>query len=197
LASRIFGKKHLLATSFYLTEIGPSLKLTNESPIRTALLNEDDIGKVIRTHIHIESLINSYICKAVNRPNYIKKLQLDYSGCVNLALCLGLSEDLKKPLHAIGTIRNEFAHKTNQKIDKNRVDNFFDTFSPNQKNNLMKTIQGTSWIKWGNATDEEKFTALCLALYYQCEFEVFNIGYEVQSNTLNKAFTKLHISEGI
>ena len=173
------------------------MKLTNESPIRTALLNEDDTGKVIRTHTHIESLINSYICKAVNRPDYIKKLKLDYFGCVNLALCLGLSEDLQKPLHAIGTIRNEFAHKTNQKIDKNRVDNFFDTFSPSQKSNLMKAIQGTSWIKWGNATNEEKFTALCLALYYKCEGEVLRIECEVQSNALSKILTKRHMDEDI
>jgi hypothetical protein len=116
-------------------------------------------------------------------------------GCVNLALCLGLSEDLQKPLHAIGKIRNNFAHKPNQKIDKNRVDNFFNTFSPNQKSNLMKAIKDSSWIKWANATNEEKFTALCLALYYQCEFKVFNIGCEVQSNALSKAITKLHMNE--
>ena len=173
------------------------MKLTNESPIRIALLNEDDIGKIIRTHIYIESLINDFIRKAVSRPGHIKKLNLDYFGCVNLALCLGLSEDLQKPLHAIGKIRNDFAHKINQKIDKNRVDNFFDTFSPNQKSNLMDVIKGTSWINWGNATNEEKFTALCLALYYKCESEVLKIECEVKLNSLSKTIARRHMNEDI
>lgn len=165
----------------------------DELPLRSVLLNEDDLGKVVRIHIHIEALINTYISKAVRAPEHLNKLNLDYSGRVNLALCLGFSVDLQKPLNAIGKMRNDFAHKLEQKIDENRIDNFFNTFSSIQKAELIETIKYTSWGRWGKGSSEEKFTALCIALYYMCKMEISKLELDIKSTSQNKLFTEHHL----
>lgn len=169
----------------------------NESHLKSVLLNEDDLGKVVRIHIYIEDLINTYVNKAIDSPIYLKKLNLDYSGQVNLALCLGLSDALQKPLNAIGKIRNDFAHRLNQKLDKSRVNNFFNTFSSDQKSELMETIRNTSWGSWGKASNEEKFTALCIALYYLCKAEITRLEYEIKANSLQKVLAEIHKKENL
>ncbi len=156
----------------------------DESSLKSILLNEDDLGKVVRIHIYIEELLNTYISKAIHSPTYLKKLNLDYSGQVNLALCLGLSDALQKPLNAIGKIRNDFAHKLNQRLDESRVNNFFNTFSPDQKSELMETIKNTSWGSWNKASSEEKFMVLCIKLYYSCKAEVARLEYEIKVSSL-------------
>lgn len=165
--------------------------------MKSVLLNEDDLGKVVRIHIHLEELINTYISKAIRSPAHLKKLNLDYSGRINLALCLGFSENLQKPLNAIGKIRNDFAHKLEQKIDENRINNFFNTFSPDQKSELMETIKDTSWGSWGKGSSEEKFTALCIALYYLCKMEISKLEFEIKTASLNKVLAELSANENL
>lgn len=169
----------------------------NESPLKSVLLSEDDLGKVVRIHIYIEELINTYVSKAIHSPTHLKKLNLDYSGQVNLALCLGLSEALQKPLNAIGKIRNDFAHRLNQKLDESRVNNFFSTFSPDQKSDLMETIKSTSWGSWGKTSNEEKFTALCIALYYLCKAEITRLEFEIKASSLQKVLAEIQMKENL
>lgn len=74
---------------------------------------EDEVGRVIRTHLYIENLINSFLEIALPQPEHLTPIQLDYFGKVQLSLSLGLPVEFKKPLNFIGNARNNFAHKQN------------------------------------------------------------------------------------
>lgn len=55
-----------------------------------ALSGEDDLGMVIRGHIHIEHELQEFIIAAAPRPSEIRLSDFDYAGKLRLALALGL-----------------------------------------------------------------------------------------------------------
>jgi uncharacterized protein YaiE (UPF0345 family) len=154
--------------------------IENESSekFKLALLAEDDIGRVIRTHIYIELLLNEFLEFALIKPRNLKNLELDYFGKVNLAICLGLSEDLMKPLLQIGKIRNLFAHKFEQTIDKSKMNNFYSSFTTDQKTEIMEIVAKSklSWVKnsqqWRKTSPSNQFMILAMSLFYMMKIEV-------------------------
>jgi hypothetical protein len=98
-----------------------------------AVLGEDDLAAVVRAHIHIENRLLRFIDLTCPTPKHLKKMELDFSQQVQLALALGLPEDCGPPLHAIGNMRNAFAHRLAAKLSKDRVDSFYKTFSASDK----------------------------------------------------------------
>ena len=68
------------------------------SELMSLLMQENELGKVIHTHIHIENLINEYLSCALLFPEQIKPIHLDYFGKIHIALALGLPNELKAPL---------------------------------------------------------------------------------------------------
>lgn len=141
-----------------------------------ALLSEDDIGKVVRTHLYVESLVNEFLSGFVPRPLYLKPIGLDYFGKVHLALALGLPETLKGMLLRIGGLRNDFAHKPNQQLDKNNMKNLFDSFTSEQKAELLDRTKNLSWVPagktWRDISPPEQFTVMAISLYYMVKVEI-------------------------
>ena len=84
------------------------------------LKGEDDLGVVIRTHIHIEAVLNDLIEKIFRESKYVDKMGLDYHQKVKLTLACGLDPRFEKPLNTLGTIRNNFAHRLEAKLGKDR-----------------------------------------------------------------------------
>jgi hypothetical protein len=93
----------------------------------TAILGEDDLGVVIRAHIHVESELTKYIASALPEPSELGRM--DYSARLRLALACGLPKDLKAPLNAIGTLRNKFAHRIGMALSDTDADNVFHSFN--------------------------------------------------------------------
>ena len=91
-----------------------------------ALDNEDDLGVVIRAHIHVESTIIKFINERLTDLKSLGKLS--YSQRVELACELGLNVEMKKPLKILGEIRNSFAHKINAQLNQQNIDKFFESF---------------------------------------------------------------------
>jgi delta 1-pyrroline-5-carboxylate dehydrogenase len=60
---------------------------------------------------------------------------------IKYALALGLAEECGPPLHAIGNMRNVFAHRLSAKLSKDRVDGFYKTFSANDKGVVQATYE--------------------------------------------------------
>jgi hypothetical protein len=94
--------------------------------LATALESEDDLGKVVRGHIHIEHELQQIIFFAAPNPDQLKAFERqEFSEKVRLALVLGLKSDLASPLNAAGNLRNKFAHQLdttlNQEMAKNLV----------------------------------------------------------------------------
>jgi hypothetical protein len=75
-----------------------------------ALLAEDDVGCVIRSHLYVEAQINRYLELAVVDQKYLRKLNLNYAKKVELLCCLGFDAKFREALKKIGSVRNKFAH---------------------------------------------------------------------------------------
>lgn len=148
------------------------------SEMMSLLTQENELGKVMHTHIHIENLINEYLSCVLLFPEQIKPIHLDYFGKIHIALALGLPNELKAPLLQLGKIRNDFAHKKNIEIDSNYMNNFHSSFSPVQREMMMKIAKETnqSWAtknsSWKDVQPSTKFIYLCISLYYSCQHAI-------------------------
>ena len=116
---------------------------TAEDAFLKALQGEDELGMVIRAHIHIEHHLNELLNTVIPYPGYLKAMQLDYAGKVNLAGATGLRPDIVRPLLALGNLRNQMAHRLGTKITKSRERNFYKTFGGDGKRNIKQSYEGT------------------------------------------------------
>lgn len=90
-----------------------------------ALLGEDEIGVVIRSHIFVEANINEYLALVTSAPEYLAKAGLRYQQRVLLACALGFDARFKDALLGLGTIRNAFSHKLDFKLTDSAVNNLY------------------------------------------------------------------------
>jgi len=86
------------------------------------LAHEDEMGRILRAQLHLERLLLDYICKQVERPDYIEKKNFGFAARLNIALALGLDEELGAPLKEINLMRNDFAHVQGFTITPARVE---------------------------------------------------------------------------
>jgi hypothetical protein len=100
----------------------------------TALESEDDLGKAVRGHIHIEHELQQIIFFAAPNPDQLKSFERqEFSEKVRLALVLGLKSDLAPALNAAGNLRNKFAHRPDMKLSKEVAKNLIATLPPTLK----------------------------------------------------------------
>ena len=96
--------------------------------LAAALTSEDDLGKVVRGHIHIEHELQQIIFFASPSPDHLKSFERqEYSEKVRLALVLGLKADLAAALNAAGKLRNKFAHRLDTTLTKEMAKNLVAT----------------------------------------------------------------------
>jgi len=76
---------------------------SDDQQFQHALQGEDELGVVVRAHIHVEAALNALIETVSSNPNYIDKMDLEYSQKVRLAVALGLLPQYESPLLALGT----------------------------------------------------------------------------------------------
>jgi hypothetical protein len=86
----------------------------DEEAFLEALLSEDELGVVVRAHIHIEARLNELVENLVLRPALLPRLR--YEQRARLACALGLVEEIFQPLKILGDIRNQFSHKLDTKL---------------------------------------------------------------------------------
>jgi hypothetical protein len=109
--------------------------------LSAALRNEDDLGKVVRAHIHIEHELQDFIFIAAPVPDQLKGFDnMEFTDKVQLALLLGLTPDLKAALNATGRLRNKFAHKLEMKIGEDEAKNLIATLTPSAKQRFQARL---------------------------------------------------------
>jgi len=96
-----------------------------------SLQSEDDLGLVVRAHIHIEHELEQFIKACL--PNQKELGRMGYSGRVRLALACGLRPSLKGPLNAIGRLRNDFAHELGTRLVEERINKIYKTFTKHDR----------------------------------------------------------------
>lgn len=120
------------------------LELSDEE-FYEALSSEDDLGMVIRAHIHIEHWLDRFLLSAMPYySKYEKDIKANYETKVFLCLSVGLTPELKAPLKSIGKIRNKFAHEPSYKLDKSDADNFYSVLSGVHKQHLKSAYKEVS-----------------------------------------------------
>lgn len=97
-----------------------------------SLQAEDELGLVIRAHIHIEAKLIELL-SLLAEAKTLDKIGLEYSQRVHLAVALGLKEEHSKGLLALGTLRNTFAHKLGSSLTESRVRSLYEALSADDK----------------------------------------------------------------
>ena len=139
-------------------------QLTDEM-FHEALNNEDELGSIIRVHLHVEYQINEILSKLVQNTEHLKPLNLDYNGKVNLICALGVSSEYKTVLTTLGNMRNKFAHNPFYKITKVEVNNLYKTLPSSDKDilqrNYEKIKKGKEYKKLG---PKDKFVLIAIII---------------------------------
>lgn len=121
-------------------EYPPEVKDKVDDLVRD-MFREDELGAVVRVHIHIENLLSKLVDHLAPHPGHLKELNLDYHGLVSLALVLGLKSELGPALKAMGTLRNNFAHKLGTKLDEGTVNGLYQTLGPEDKKQVQESFE--------------------------------------------------------
>jgi hypothetical protein len=103
-----------------------------------ALDSEDDLGKVIRSQIIVENILERIIESKVESKDYLRKIDFTFDQKTKLALAFGVDSNFAKPIKCIGTMRNNFAHNLRGKINESDSNNFYKTFTPKNKEIMRK-----------------------------------------------------------
>ena len=107
------------------------------------LEGEDDLGIVVRSHIIVEQYLNTLIESFVVSVKHFKKIKLDFHATVKLAIALGLNPRFEKPLNALGTLRNDFAHNLRPEISNQDANNLYQTLDGEDKQILQQCLGKT------------------------------------------------------
>ncbi|MDH6650358.1 UNVERIFIED_ORG: hypothetical protein M2312_005031 [Rhizobium esperanzae] len=109
-----------------------------ERELFRTLENNDTLAIVVKSAIFIETEIIELINGAMHNPSALNGLDLTYHQRCGLAIAVGLNQRFSKPLKAIGTIRNKFAHRVDAQFGKDQADNLYDAFDPVDKSIINK-----------------------------------------------------------
>ena len=92
-----------------------------------ALLAEDEVGCVIRTHLYIEAQIDSFLMLVVIDSKFRDTLDLTYRKKIELACSLGFDTQFRGTLKLIGKLRNDFAHNLSSTLTQQIVSDLFNS----------------------------------------------------------------------
>lgn len=114
-----------------------------QSSFLDSLNSEDELGVVIRSHIHVEQYLNKLIEKLNVSAKYLEKMELTYFQTVQLAIGLGLDPRFESALYKLGKLRNDFAHNIRGDLTENDAKSLYQCFSGSEKNTLQSLVKKT------------------------------------------------------
>ena len=106
-----------------------------------SLRGEDQLGAVVRAHIHIEARLNQVLEALTPHPKHLPNLR--YEQRLRLAVALGLSESFLSPLKILGDIRNAFGHRLDVTLAPDMVDRLFNSFTPEDRATIREAYAAT------------------------------------------------------
>lgn len=105
------------------------------------LSQEDPLGVVLRGVIHIDHELMALINEASATPRAINHSAFDYHQRVMIAVAVGLNPAFSKPLNAVGTLRNKFAHEPNFPFGAAQVNPIYQALSGDHKEIVQETFR--------------------------------------------------------
>jgi hypothetical protein len=107
----------------------------------TSLLAEDELGVVVRAHIHVEASIVEFLELSVPHPQQIPRL--NYEARLRLACALGLDQDHFHALKLLGDIRNLFSHNLSASLTDAKVNELFSKLPEFAQSNALTSYDMT------------------------------------------------------
>ncbi|MGH8751568.1 MAG: hypothetical protein ACREUV_07665, partial [Burkholderiales bacterium] len=102
---------------------------------------EDELGMVLRAHIHVEASLNELLDLVIPVPEYLPSLR--YRQRVELACAMGLKSQYRPPLIVLGEIRNAFAHKLDSQLSEERIAKLYQAFAAEDRELFQASYEGT------------------------------------------------------
>ena len=145
------------------------MKKLSDEEFHEILHIEDELGSVIRAHLHIENLLDQLLAKQFPVVGRLKELELTYKEKVVLSLAMGLNEEFKSVLMGVGEIRNKFAHRPDFEITKQDTNNLYKAFPAEEKKLIDSTIRSVNKDTGNNVpfnamSPREKFIIMVIVL---------------------------------
>lgn len=117
---------------------------------------DDELGVVVRAHIHVEANVNAFVQAIIPYPDRLPRLQ--YEGRLRLACALGLRHDHFEALKLLGDIRNSFGHRLDAKLTNEKVNELYSKL-PEETQEIVLTGYKTAAQKAGHQSPQ-KFSTL-------------------------------------
>lgn len=133
-----------------------------------ALRGEDELGAVIRAHIHIEARLQQVLEALTPVPEQLPKLR--YEQRVKMAAALGLNENAVRPLKKLGEIRNQFGHRLDVTLTAGMVNDLFESLAEEDKAVIRAGYESTKhqlgldWPEYDDTQPRHKFVTIAVAL---------------------------------
>jgi hypothetical protein len=146
------------------------MKDDQEQKFIADLRGEDVLGVVLRPHIYVEEQLERLLDALVPYPEHLKELNLDYAGKVHLAIAMGLRPEHAKPLKALGSIRNRFAHRLSYQLLQSDTENLYKALSSDNKSIVQQAFERTkaqvsqSETKFRHMSPKDQFILLVVSL---------------------------------
>jgi hypothetical protein len=135
-----------------------------------SLQAEDELGLVVRAHIHIESKLIELLSLLAD-TKALERMELDYFQRVHLAVALGLREEHSKGLLALGTLRNAFAHRLGSSLTEARIRNLYAALSATDKTTVQgayvrteRSLNQHGGKKFQSLSPRDRFVLIAVAL---------------------------------
>jgi hypothetical protein len=106
------------------------------------LVAEDELGMVVRAHIHIEASIIDFLKQVVPNPKLLPRLA--YEARLRLACALGLDQDHFDALKTLGDIRNSFGHDIEARLTDQAVNDLYARMPALAKEATLGAYAGTT-----------------------------------------------------
>ncbi|MCG6232253.1 hypothetical protein [Vibrio furnissii] len=147
------------------------LNQISDADFHSALDNEDELGSVIRVHLHIEYYVNELLKLLAVEPQSILSMKLDYSSKLDLLVALGVDEQTKPMLFQLGRLRNKFAHDLGYQLNNDNVGALYDKL-PSAQKQLLHTCYKKVSCKSDGVNDKSyaallpksKFTLIAIVI---------------------------------
>ncbi len=139
---------------------------------RQALQQDDELGCVVRAHLHIEHLVDKLLQHHFPRAEALEKMNLEYSAKVTLLEAFDYNPFVTTPLLAIGKLRNDFAHKLEFVLSADRMDALYNSFEQDGKAAVQNAYQRTRQNlgaaapkKMANLNPKDRFVLYAAAIW--------------------------------
>lgn len=151
-------------------KMAKATKTLTDDEVYAVLLGEDELRVVINGGIAIESAMDELFRHSMADSEALADMRLSYIQKVSLAVALGFQPRIKKPLQALATIRNRFAHQLDVTLSKQDCNNFYAAFDETDKAIIQRSWQKlaaerkTPTAKLKDAAPLEQFVVLVVTL---------------------------------